>query len=73
MYTAFEPNSDQTQYQFRSLHALVKRLGGDHYHVEHSENFDPGPHRTVAVLKRDTRDGGNHVITTLRVPVEALD
>jgi hypothetical protein len=70
MYTAFEPYGDQTQYRFRSLHALVKRLGGDHYLVEHGDN---GPLRTVAVLKRDTRVGGSHVITTLRVPVEALD
>jgi len=72
MYTAFEPHGDKTEYRFRSLPALVKRLGGDHYVVEHTEDFDPGPRVTVEVLKHDARAGGSRIITTLRVPVEAL-
>lgn len=72
MYTAFDPHDAQVKYRFRSIMALVRRIGGDHYHVEHSENFDPGPRVTIDVLKRDTRAGGSHVVAVLRVPAESL-
>lgn len=73
MYEAFTPNTERKTYQFRSLAALCRRLGGDGYQVEHESAFDPGSHRTIAVTRTLRGDSARSVITTLRVPVEALD
>jgi hypothetical protein len=64
MHEAFEPFGDQVTYRFRKFAALVRRLGGDDWQLEHeSQHWPPLETRTVMVLRRDRR---------LRVPASAL-
>lgn len=72
MYTAKSVNPDQTEYRFRKLTALVKRLGGDGFMVEH------GTRTSVSVILQVTRtskvpgDNARHGLDVLRVPIESL-
>lgn len=71
MYTATNLATRET-YNFKSLPALARRLGGDSYQVEHDTAFAP-PHRTVVVLRRDRKVDSSHIVTRVRVPSEAVE
>jgi len=68
MFTAKNPRT-QDVYRFRTLDALARRLGGDDFHVCHSEAFAP-VELTIEVLR--TTRYGTSIVTTLLVPPDAL-
>lgn len=69
-YTATNISTHE-EIRFRKLAALVRRLGGSEYTIEHDTAFRP-PTRVVAVLKRARYGDGWHVLARVSISFEAL-
>ncbi|MEQ7008400.1 hypothetical protein ABN028_19700 [Actinopolymorpha sp. B17G11] len=68
-YTATRLDGPRGEIRFRSIDALVRKLGGRSYDIEHDPRFDP-PNRTLMVLRKDRH--GTHVLARVIVPAEAV-
>jgi hypothetical protein len=71
MYTATDTQTHEA-HSFRKIDALVKRLGGDHFQVEHDTANRP-PNRFLLVLKSNRKVGGSDVVARIKINADEWD
>lgn len=69
MYTA---RSNGETYNFRSIDALARRLGGTSWQASHSAEFDPVTVEVMILAKAYKNGGARNIVATVWVPAEAV-